>query len=96
MKNIFILILLITFANSMRAVVIDSTSYISSNSGSGYFFLSDANQSAPLFVSSKDYPGVIRALNDLKTDIGKVTSHEPSVLFDDLPLQKEVKRAFIH
>ncbi|MGD0592047.1 MAG: glycosyl hydrolase 115 family protein [Bacteroidota bacterium] len=90
MKNIFLLILLMSFANSMEAVVIDSTSYISSNSGSGYFALSDVNQSAPLFVSSKDYPGVIRALNDLKTDIGRVTSHEPSVIFDDLPLQKEV------
>jgi hypothetical protein len=42
-----------------------------------------------LFISSKDYPGVIRALKDLKTDIGKVTDTEPAIAFDELPLQKE-------
>jgi hypothetical protein len=90
MKNIFVFILLISFANSMRAVIIESKSYISLNSGSGYFPLATIYHSAPLFVSSKDYPGVIRALNDLKTDIGRVTGKEPSVFIDDLPLPKEI------
>ncbi len=90
MKKIILLILLTSFANSMRAVTIDGKSYISLNNGRCYFALSDVNRSASLFVSSKDYPGVIRALNDLKTDIGRVTGNEPSVVFDDLSLPKEI------
>jgi hypothetical protein len=90
MKKIILLILLMSFVDSMKAIVVDSSSCISLTKGRGYFALSDVNQSAPLFVSSKDYPGVIRALNDLKTDIGRVTGKEPFVLIDDLPLPKEI------
>ena len=74
----------------MKAVVVDSVSYVSFKNGKGYFALSSVNQSAPFFVSSKDYPGVKRALNDLKSDIGRVTGNEPSVFFDDFPLSKEI------
>ncbi|MBU0472961.1 MAG: glycosyl hydrolase 115 family protein [Bacteroidetes bacterium] len=90
MKNIFILILTMSFAHSIMAEVVDSSSCISFKNGTGYFALSYKNQSAPLFASSKDHHGVIRALNDLKTDIGKVTGNEPSVVFDDLSLPKEI------
>jgi len=90
MKKILVLILLTSFVPPIKAVVVDRASYISTKNEMGYFTLSDEKQSAPLFVNSKDYQGVIRALNDLKTDIGKVTSHEPSVIFDNLPPQKEV------
>jgi hypothetical protein len=52
--------------------------------------LSESGKSTTLFISSKDYPGVIRALIDLKTDIGKVTDTERAIAFDELPLQREV------
>jgi hypothetical protein len=43
-----------------------------------------------LIINSNDYAGVIRALKDLKADIGKVTSVEPSLVFNEVTNQKEV------
>jgi hypothetical protein len=69
---------------------IGGSTYISTSGGKDSFTLSASGKSTTLFISSKDYPGVIRALKDLKTDIGKVTDTEPAIAFDELPLQKEV------
>jgi hypothetical protein len=64
--------------------------YISTTSGKDLFTLSAAGKSATLCIDSKDYQGVIRALKDLKSDIGKVTNNEPEIAFDELPHQNEV------
>jgi len=64
--------------------------YISTSGGKGRFALSAFGKSATLCISSKDFPGVIRALNDLKIDIGKVTSKEPNIAIDKIPQQKEI------
>jgi len=69
---------------------IGGTDYISTSGGKDFFKLSEYGESTTLFISSNDYPGVIRALNDLKTDIGKVTDTEPDIAFDNLPALKEV------
>lgn len=49
------------------------------------FALVEANQAAPLVVSDEDYPGVIRAAGDLKTDIFKVTEVEPELTVGEPP-----------
>ncbi|WP_157906723.1 hypothetical protein [Sorangium cellulosum] len=36
-------------------------------------------------MSSSDHPGVIRVVNDLKADIGRVTQIEPQVSLDEIP-----------
>ena len=72
------------------ANAIEGRSYISTTGGKDLFTLSASGTSSTLCVSSKDFPGVIRALKDLKSDIGKVTNHEPTISFDKLPHQKEV------
>jgi len=69
---------------------IGGPTFISTTGGKNEFVLSASGKSTPLFISSTDFPGVIRALNDLKTDIGKVTNHEPAVAFDKLPTQKQL------
>ncbi|MBZ4040999.1 glycosyl hydrolase 115 family protein [Flavobacterium hibisci] len=69
---------------------IGGKSYISTSKGKDNFTLSAAGKSTPLFIDSNDYVGVIRALKDLKTDIGKVTSAEPSIFYDKLPSQKQI------
>ena len=66
------------------------TDYVSTSKGKEFFTLSESGKSTTLIISSNDYPGVIRALNDLKTDIGKVTNAEPAIAFDNLPAQKQV------
>jgi hypothetical protein len=64
--------------------------YVSTINGKDFFSLSVSGKSASLCINSNDYAGVIRALKDLKTDIGKVTGTEPSIVYDKMPSQKEV------
>ena len=64
---------------------IGGTSYISTTGGKSQFTLSASGTSTTLCISSKDFPGVIRALKDLKSDIGKVTNHQPTIRIDKLP-----------
>jgi hypothetical protein len=67
-----------------------SASYVSSTAGPGRFPLSAAGRSAPLLVSTRDYPGVARAARDLAQDIGRVTAHAPRVVLDSVPAAAEV------
>jgi len=69
---------------------IGGPAYISVTGSNDLFKLSASGKSTTLCISSNDYPGVIRALKDLKSDIGKVTNYEPAIVFDKLPHQKEV------
>lgn len=87
-KSIIVLSLILLLPASLWAI--GGKNYISTTHGKDYFTLSADGKSSPLFISSNDYAGVIRALKDLKTDIGKVTGIEPSVVYDQMPSQKEV------
>lgn len=69
---------------------IGDPSYISTNPGKNYFTLSATGKSTPLHIGSNDYPGVIRALKDLQTDIKKVTNYAPEIKFDKTPASKQV------
>ena len=89
MKNHF-LILLVLLGIHSSLLAIGANSYISTTKEKDNFKLSAAGKSTTLFISSNDYPGVIRALKDLKTDIGKVTNIEPSIAYDAVPSEKEV------
>ncbi len=61
---------------------------IVNQSGKG-FALSVSGKSAPLYVSSEDFPGVIRACRDLQTDIGRVTDAVPELVTGKLPQAKQ-------
>lgn len=89
LKRQLICLGIILFFHSTTSAIGRST-YISTSSGKGLFTLSAFGKSTTLCINTKDYPGVIRALKDLKTDIGKVTDIEPNIIFDKLPSQKEV------
>jgi hypothetical protein len=65
-------------------------SYVTHTYAKRCFALSEPGTNATMLVSSKDNPGVIRALYDLKADIIKVTGNGPTIVFDELPPQKEV------
>lgn len=69
---------------------IGTPSYISTTTGKNFFTLSASGKSNPLIINSKDFPGVIRALKDLQSDINKVTDHKPELVFDKLPASKQV------
>ena len=79
-----------SITSSANAMVVDSTSYISTKKCNDCYALSAKGKSSPLYVSSKDYWGVIRAAKDLRSDINKVTNTEPTLSQDALPHSKNV------
>jgi len=86
----FVVYLVIVLLLPSAAHAIGGPAYITTTGGKGLFTLSASGKSTSLFISSKDYPGTIRALKDLKSDIAKVTNNEPGIIFDKLPHQKEI------
>lgn len=90
--NIQIPLLVLCFVFSLSAFAQEEgvSSYISALKDKGSFTLSTSGASTPLLVNSNDYKGVIRALKDLQTDIGKVTNSEPELVYDNKPDSKEI------
>lgn len=86
----FVVYLVIVLLLPSTAHAIGGPTYITTTGGKGLFTLSASGKSTSLFISFKDYPGAIRALKDLKSDIAKVTNNEPGIIFDKLPHQKEI------
>lgn len=76
-RQIFLIAVLLTMVGSVWAQTPGMSSYISENNGPGYFCLSVNGSSAPLYSSEMEYPGVIRAIKSLQTDIKSVTNAEP-------------------
>jgi hypothetical protein len=66
------------------------TDYVSTFKGQAFFTLSEEGKSTSLFIDSTDARGVIRAFQDLKTDIGKVTGKEPEIIFNNLSSHNEI------
>ncbi len=58
---------------------IGGSDYITTSGGKDLFKLSASGKSTTLYISSEDFPGVIRAVNQLKTDLGKVSGNEPQI-----------------
>jgi hypothetical protein len=82
--RIIIALLAILFFN---ATVIASNLLTTKGKG---FPLSENGKSCPLFISENDHSGVIRALKDLQSDIGKVTRATPELAVTKLPGSKQI------
>ena len=78
----------VVFAQSV--VTPSDSPYVVAQSAPGRFALSTSGVSAPLFASARDYPGVIRAVRDLRADIGRVTGAEPSLTLDSLAAARQI------
>jgi len=75
---------------ALNASANGQTTYITNTAAEKQFTLSISNGSPAMVISPEDYPGVITALNNLKTDIGKVTGREPVIKYTNKPDQKEI------
>ena len=64
--------------------------FVSPQKKPGSFTLFSSGTTAPVYTSSSDFPGVLRALKNLKADIGLVSGTEPSLIADQNPLEREV------
>ncbi|HVQ90051.1 MAG TPA: glycosyl hydrolase 115 family protein [Mycobacteriales bacterium] len=67
----------------------DPDSYIATAAGPGRFPLVADRAAAPLVVSAADHPGVLRMVNDLQSDLAKVTGVRPAVVRDRVPRGSE-------
>ena len=67
----------------LRASAIDPPPLVESVVKDGSFALVNAGASAVIQVNERDWPGVIRAANDLRTDITRVTGITPMLTHDE-------------
>ena len=84
------LILLCLFSFVSMCFAIGQDQYVDCTFSKGSFALAQKDYVAVIYVDSNDYPGVIRAANDLQADINRVTSHTPMVTHDETAPGKNV------
>ena len=65
---------------AVRTYALGTPRYIATAASTGRLCLEQNHAALPLFVSPADWPGVIRAVDDLSVDIKRVTDIQPSVL----------------
>jgi hypothetical protein len=56
----------------------------------GSFIIATSGRATSLFADPSDFPGVLRAVNDLQNDIGRVTQVKPDVITYQKPVGKEI------
>lgn len=89
--SILVLTVVVFFFSSWHmAFAIGGDSYVRFENGKGEFPLSMSGKSAPLCMSSKDYPGVELIMKYLQTDIRNVTGGVPEIFIDKIPSSKEI------
>lgn len=90
MLRIFTIIVSIFCATWVVAQAPIQSTFVTESGGDGYFPVSTVQESAQLVINSTDFPGVIRAFNDLQEDILKVTGKKPSLVQDKIAGAKNV------
>jgi hypothetical protein len=68
---------------AQESMTVADESYVTSAAGPKRFPLSTLGRSASIQVSNSDYPGVIRAVDNLRSDIERVTGTKPAVTAPD-------------
>ncbi|MFN8206957.1 MAG: glycosyl hydrolase 115 family protein [Bacteroidales bacterium] len=90
MKRILISIVSLVLGLYSSFAQAGSNNLISFQEKPGLFPLSEAGKPVPLYISSEDWPGVIRAFKDFQADIQKVTGTRPKLSIIQIPKEKEV------
>ncbi|MBN2166325.1 MAG: glycosyl hydrolase 115 family protein [Marinilabiliaceae bacterium] len=90
MKFLINLLFLFGFFASIFASDLENNQYVSENYGKDYFTIRDSKSTTTLLINSTDFPGVIKAFNDLQEDILKVTGSKPELFLDKSPSSKNV------
>jgi hypothetical protein len=86
----FLNLVLFTFSAIQKTNAIGNKSYISAENGKSVFTIAKSGEVVPIYASSKDYPGVLRAAGDLQNDINSVTKTKPALYIDQIPSAKEI------
>jgi len=78
-----LLIVVVSICCRFTAGATGEPKYVSAQNAAGSFALSLAGKPVAIYGSSNDYPGVIRAMKDLRTDIASVTGSKPKLFIGD-------------
>ncbi|HDR90460.1 MAG TPA: glycosyl hydrolase [Bacteroidetes bacterium] len=89
-KGAVCLLTLLIVLHSCSQTVSEPTQIVSPRKEKGAFTLFDSGKPAPLCISSKDWPGVIRAFRDLQADILRVCGNIPELTIDTVPQNGEI------
>ncbi len=65
---------------TQRAWALGQEQYVQFSAARGSFTIVNANTTATIYIDPKDWPGVLRAANDLSNDIRDVTGKTPKVI----------------
>ena len=72
-------------AGCLQAHALGEQAYVVTSGLPGSFTLAQAGRTAPILVSSTDWPGVVRAAADLRDDVQRVTGVAPTLWHDAVP-----------
>ena len=75
-----LVVMLYFFLFPPSAFAIGQEQYVESTAREGSFPIADGDSLATICVDPNDYPGVLRAANDLREDIGRVTGRTSSLV----------------
>jgi hypothetical protein len=75
-----------TFNNAASAI--GQQRYVDTVYSEGSFALAQKDETAVLYVDLNDWPGVVRAANDLQADVNRVTSRTPKITHEEASLGK--------
>ncbi|TXK49871.1 glycosyl hydrolase [Pontibacter qinzhouensis] len=84
-----LLLLLCLLLPLAAAATVGQKPYISNQKVAGSFSLATAGKAAPLYVSSQDFPGVMRVAKHLQADVKRVTQTEPVLTVSNSPASKQ-------
>src|SRR3954447_18602528 len=75
---------------TQRGWALGQEQYVTFSAAAGSFTVVNANTTATIYVDPKDWPGVLRAANDLSNDIKDVTGKTPKVVSDGKITERNV------
>lgn len=78
-----------------RCLALGQPRYVETVGDRSAFAIARGRMLAPIYVDSKDYPGIVRAAGDLEKDISRVTGHAPAMLDRDADLESTSRASVI-
>lgn len=67
---------------SSNALALGQVHYVVAEAHPGNFTIVSQREAAPIYVDAHDYPGVVRAVSDLESDIKRVTGSTAAIVHD--------------
>src|SRR5205807_6791530 len=91
-KAWLVIVLCLLGSPVLHAITIGEDRYVDSAYHPGDFTIVTRNAAATLLVDSADFPGVVRAVNDLEADIDRVTNRNGGIASGEHRLGSNVIR----